>query len=123
MACGEPRDDNVRALGTREEAFAVAGIEQVVEFRRELAVILVALGLGEQMEFTCGCDAVGAQPRIAPVAPFARDARRHGIRQPRGDEIRDAPLPPVREPLPVDMQFAGGSERLECHAADAGNKP
>ncbi|MEQ1851014.1 MAG: hypothetical protein ABMA01_05410 [Chthoniobacteraceae bacterium] len=117
MAGSEPGAQQLRAGGLGEQAFAVARIEQLVEFRGELAVVFVALRLGELRKFSGGANAMCLQPCVAPAPPVRRDAYGHRIRKPRGDEVGRAPLPPMRELPALDMHLGVRLERREGHAA------
>ncbi len=88
----------------------------VVCTTRRSAVVFVALRFGELGEFIGDADAMRVQPHLAPAPPVCRDDHGDGIREPRGDEVGRAPLPPVRELPALDVRFIVRLERRECHA-------
>lgn len=114
---GETCDEEVGAGRAGEEAFTVAGVEEFVKFRGELAPVFLAFLVSELRELTRAVDAMSAQPGLPLEAPFIGDDGGHGIREARGDEVSDAPLPPVWELLAVDVQFTGVIKRTERHDA------
>jgi len=103
VAGEESRDKEVGAGGAGEEAFAVAGVEQLMELVGELAVILVAFVVGEAREVLGGADAVGLEPGIALASPLGGEGGGDGIGEARGDKVSGAPLPPMRKVLTMDM--------------------
>ena len=116
----ESRDEEVGAGGAGEEAFAVAGVEQLVELVGELAVILVAFVVGEAREVFGGADAVGLEPGIALASPLGGEGGGDGIGKSRGDEVSGAPLPPMREVLAMDVRLGERVVRHERHGKECG---
>jgi len=89
-------DDEVRAVAACEWTIAVAGVEKLVELAGKGTVILLALEVAEAMQFFRTADLVSAEPGISFTPPVGCDICRDRIRQPRGNEVSHAPLPPVR---------------------------
>lgn len=112
VACEESLDGEIGAGGAGEDAFAVTGVEQSVKLLGELAVILVAFVVGEARKILGCADAVGLEPCIALASPLGGEGGRDGIGEARGDEVSGAPLPPMREVLPMNVRL---SERIVRH--------
>jgi hypothetical protein len=107
MAGEQSRDQKVRARGVGEKTLAVTSIEQAVKPGGELAMVFMALVVGELGEFVDRSDVVSLEPGVARAPPVGGDRGRNRVCQPSGDEISGAPLPPVREVLAVNVCFGG----------------
>ena len=98
----------------------VTSIEQAVKPSGELAMVFMALVVGEFGEFVGRLDVVGLKPGVARAPPVGHDGSRNRVCQPCGDEISGAPLPPVREVLAVNVRFGGRVIWRKGHARSVG---
>lgn len=96
-----------------ERAVTMACIQQIVKLGRKLAVIGFSLLVRQVVEFVWSCELVRLQPSIAFALPFGGELGRNGVSEPSGDEVSGAPLPPMRQFLPMNVRLGIGIERLE----------
>lgn len=111
---GEQTSDQKIGAGFRgEHAVTMACIQQIVKLGRKLAVIGFSLLVCQAVEFVWTCELMRLQPSIAFALPFDGQLGRDGVSEPRGDEVSGAPLPPMRQVLPVDVRLGIGIVWLE----------
>ena len=106
-------DQKISAGFPCEHAITMACIQQIVKFGRKLAVIGFSLLVRQAVEFVWTCKLVRLQPSIAFPLPFDGELGRDGVSEPGSDEVNGAPLPPMRQILPVDGRFGIRIVRLE----------
>ncbi len=113
---GEQTSDQKIGAGFRgEHAVTMACIQQIVKFGCKLAVIGFSLLVCQAVEFVWSCELVRLQPSIAFALPFGGEFGRDGVSEPGGDEVSGAPLPPMRQFLPMNVRLGIGIVWLEGH--------
>lgn len=94
----------------------MACIQQIVKLGRKLAVIGFSLLVCQAVEFVGTCELMRLQPPVAFALPFDGQLGRDGVSEPRGDEVSCAPLPPMRQFLPMNVRLGIRIVWLEWHS-------
>ena len=115
MSSNQPRNEKVSARRQSQRTFAVASIKQEVKLPGEIAMILMALVVGKAREVFAGADAVSVEPAIALASPLGSESGRDRIREPCGDKVSGAPLPPMRQILTMHVRLRERVVRHERH--------
>ena len=109
-------DQKIGAGFLCEHAVTMACIQQIVKLGRKLAVIGFSLLVRQAVEIVWTCELMRFQPSIAFALPFDGKLGRDGVSEPRGDKVSGAPLPPMRQVLPVDVRLGIRIVWLEGHS-------